>query len=62
MPEPVSLLRRRRVALALATGALLALASGFGGVVAALAGWLAQPAFALGLRWRRVGGAPHRLA
>src|SRR5690606_11505852 len=60
MPEPVSLLRRRRVAFALAAGALLALASGFGGVVAALAGWLAQPAFALGLRWRRDGEAPER--
>ncbi|AWV06062.1 ankyrin [Lysobacter maris] len=42
--------------LAVAAGALLAVLSGFGGVVAALTGVLAQPAYALAVRrWR--GGA-----
>src|SRR5690606_17361136 len=62
MPEPASLPRRHRAALALAAGVLLAGLSGFGGAVAALAGWLAQPAFALGLRWRQGGEAPARAA
>ena len=51
--SPASALRRRRFALALALGVALAALSGFGGVVAAIAGWLAQPALALALRWRR---------
>ncbi|MGV8960246.1 MAG: ankyrin repeat domain-containing protein [Stenotrophomonas sp.] len=50
MTEP---LRRRAIAIALAAGAVLTLLAGFGGVVAALGGWLAQPAFALAASWWR---------
>src|SRR5690606_10330427 len=60
MPERASPLQRHRVAIAPAVGALPAIATGFGGALAALGGWLAQPAFALGLRWRRGGDAPDR--
>src|SRR5690606_22916298 len=60
MPEPVSVLQGRRVVIALAVGVLLVAMTGFGGALAALGGWLAQPAFALGLRWRRGGDAPDR--
>ncbi|GAB3310397.1 ankyrin repeat domain-containing protein [Luteimonas notoginsengisoli] len=58
MPE--SLLQRRRWAIAFAIGLVLAGVGGFGGMVAALGGWLAQPAFALALRWRRDAQAPDR--
>ncbi|HVI59707.1 MAG TPA: ankyrin repeat domain-containing protein [Luteimonas sp.] len=60
MPE--SLWQRRRFAFALACGVLLAALTGFGGALAALAGWLAQPALALATRWRRGGAAPGRKA
>lgn len=43
----------RRFALALAAGLLLAAAAGFGGILAAVAGWLAQPPLALAARWWR---------
>ncbi len=59
MPEPRS---RQRAAIAIATGAALSLLTGFGGVVAAVAGWLAQPALALGARWWRDGTAPPAVA
>jgi len=42
---------RRETAGALATGMLLAVLTGFGGVIAALAAWLAQPALALAVSW-----------
>ena len=58
MPE--SLLQRRRWAIAFAIALVLAAVGGFGGMVAALGGWLAQPAFALALRWRRDAQAPDR--
>jgi len=45
--------RRTRALGALALGALLALATGFGGVAAAACGLLAQPAFALAVSWWR---------
>src|SRR5690606_12822025 len=49
---------RTRALGALAAGALLALATAFGGVAAAACGLLAQPAFALGVsRWRRTRAA-----
>jgi ankyrin repeat protein len=55
MPEsptaPLSNLRR--IALAAAVGVLLAGLAGFGGIVAALAGALAQAAFALAVSWQR---------
>ncbi|KQO00473.1 MULTISPECIES: ankyrin repeat domain-containing protein [Stenotrophomonas] len=44
---------RTRALGALAVGALLALVAGFGGIAAAVAGLLAQPAFALGASWWR---------
>ncbi|WP_305806361.1 ankyrin repeat domain-containing protein [Stenotrophomonas sp. YIM B06876] len=55
MTEP---LRRRAVAIALAAGVLLTVLTGLGGAVAALAGWLAQPAFALAASWWRRTRAP----
>src|SRR5690625_7745911 len=59
MPESRS--RHGYVAAALLVGALLALAGGFGSVAAALGVWLAQPAFALAVRWwRATGQAPAR--
>jgi uncharacterized protein len=60
MPE--SLRHRRGFAPALAIGMVLAVVAGFGGVVAAIAGWLAQPALALALRGWRDGQAPARKA
>src|SRR5690606_26900679 len=60
MPE--SALPRRRFALALGAGIVLAGVAGFGGVVAAICGWLAQPAFALAMRWRGGGAAQDRAA
>jgi len=54
------MLQRRRAVIALVAGVLLAAATGFGGVAAVLGGWLAQPAFALGLRWQRGDAAPDR--
>ncbi|KRG45214.1 hypothetical protein ARC78_03235 [Stenotrophomonas pictorum JCM 9942] len=45
--------RTRAIAAALATGLVLSLATAFGGVVAALCGVLAQPAFALAVSWGR---------
>ncbi|MCW5581128.1 MAG: hypothetical protein KIS72_07300, partial [Luteimonas sp.] len=44
---------KRQVAAAAAIGIALALAGGFGGVSAVLAGWLAQPALALAVRGGR---------
>ena len=58
MPE--SWLQRRRWMVALAIGIVLAAVGGFGSVLAALAGWLAQPALALALRWRGGAQAPGR--
>lgn len=43
--------RKRRVVIATCIGIVLAGLSAFGGVLAALGGWLAQPAFALACRW-----------
>lgn len=43
--------------MALAIGVALAAVAGFGGAVAAIAAWLAQPALALGVRWWRAGAA-----
>ncbi|MDN5782290.1 MAG: hypothetical protein L0H23_09790, partial [Luteimonas sp.] len=60
MPE--SLLQRRRWLVALAVGIVLAGLAGFGGAVAAVGGWLAQPALALALRWRSGAPAPDRAA
>ncbi|MCI4568105.1 ankyrin repeat domain-containing protein [Lysobacter sp. CFH 32150] len=42
-----------KFAIAAAVGVVLAALGGFGGVIAALAGTLAQPAFALAWSWRR---------
>ena len=54
MPEPaISRPTLRAVALAAGCGVLLAGLGGFGGVLAALAGALAQPAFALAVSWQR---------
>ena len=54
MPEPaISRPTLRPVALAAGCGVLLAGLAGFGGIVAALAGALAQPAFALAVSWQR---------
>ena len=47
----------RAITLAAVAGIALALLSGLGGIVAACAGWLAQPAFALALRWWRQPGS-----
>ncbi|WP_282296197.1 ankyrin repeat domain-containing protein [Stenotrophomonas sp. PS02289] len=44
---------RRAIATALLAGGVLALGTAFGGLVAALAATLAQPAFALGISWWR---------
>ncbi|NZA28681.1 ankyrin repeat domain-containing protein [Luteimonas sp. SJ-92] len=55
MPEPQR--PRRRAALAFVSGAALSLIAGFGGIAAALGLWLAQPAFALGVRWWRDAGS-----
>lgn len=46
-------LYRRAIAVALLAGGVLALGTAFGGVPAALAATLAQPAFALGISWWR---------
>ncbi|MHC9086360.1 ankyrin repeat domain-containing protein [Luteimonas sp. RIT-PG2_3] len=51
MPEPT--VSRRPALLALALGLVLAAISAIGVVPALIAGWLAQPAFALAARWRR---------
>lgn len=44
-------LRSRAIAIALAAGLLLTLATAFGGLLAAVCGVLAQPAFALAVSW-----------
>ena len=44
---------RRAIAAAFAAGGVLSLGAAFGGVVAAIAATLAQPAFALGISWWR---------
>ncbi|HST45915.1 MAG TPA: ankyrin repeat domain-containing protein [Luteimonas sp.] len=56
MPDP----RSRHGATALAVAILLSVLTGFGGIVAAVCGWLAQPAAALAVRWMRTddGGRP----
>src|SRR5690554_5395239 len=54
MPEPKS--RRSHAIAAFVAGTLLALAAGLGSVAAALGIWLAQPAFALAVRWWRGTG------
>ncbi|HVR82052.1 MAG TPA: ankyrin repeat domain-containing protein, partial [Luteimonas sp.] len=46
----------RAIALAAVAGVMLTLLCGFGGIAAAGAGWLAQPAFALAMRWSRQRG------
>ena len=51
MPEQTS--GRPRAIAAFVIGTLLALAAGFGSVFAAPGIWLAQPAFALAVRWWR---------
>ncbi|WP_407353115.1 ankyrin repeat domain-containing protein [Luteimonas sp. R10] len=57
MPDPQR--PRQRAALAFVFGAILSLIAGFGGIAAALGMWLAQPAFALAVRWwRGTGPAP----
>jgi ankyrin repeat protein len=63
MPESakgMSALSGRRFAIALAIGIVLALSTGFGGIFAALAGWLAQPVLAFALRWHRAQDAVER--
>ena len=55
MPEAYS---RRRSLLAAGIGVALAVLAGVGGIVAALAGWLAQPAFALAMRGSRKQATP----
>ena len=53
--KPMLLTKRGlpKFAIAAAVGVALAVLSGFGGAIAALAGTLAQPAFALAWSWRR---------
>jgi uncharacterized protein len=46
-----SAVRRRATLVALAAGLLLAMLAGFGGVIAGLGVWLAQPALALAVSW-----------
>ena len=59
MPEPKS--RRGPAIAAFLIATLLALAAGLGSLAAALGGWLAQPAYALAVRWwRGTGPAPAR--
>lgn len=53
MTEPQRAARLRAAGLAAAAGVVLTLLGGVGGVVAALALWLAQPAFALAVSWLR---------
>ncbi|RDZ26349.1 ankyrin repeat domain-containing protein [Lysobacter silvisoli] len=53
---------RLRLAGTAAAGFVLALLAGVGGVVAALAGTLAQPAYALAMRWWRNGAEPPHTA
>ncbi|MCF8814033.1 hypothetical protein KIP36_11430, partial [Xanthomonas campestris pv. campestris] len=53
MTEPQRAARLRAAGLAGAAGVALTLLGGVGGVVAALALWLAQPAFALAVSWLR---------
>jgi len=67
MPEPTRSSRTSRVASlplriggVLAGGVLLGLVAGFGGIVAAIAGALAQPVNALAVRAWRDGGLPER--
>ena len=48
LPRPA-----REVIVSAVAGLLLAALTVFGGVIAAIAGWLAQPAFALALSWWR---------
>ena len=55
-------LRTRAVAVALGIGLLLTLLTGFGGVVAAVCGVLAQPAFALAVSWLRRSRTRRELA
>lgn len=45
--------RSRLLPIAFGAGVLLSLLAGIGGLVAALATWAAQPAFALGVSWAR---------
>lgn len=52
---PDRLRTRQRAAIALAAGVVLSLLAGFGGIVAALAALVAQPALAFGVRWMRDG-------
>ena len=54
--KPMLLTKRGlpKFAIAAAVGVVLAVLGGLGGVIAALAGTLAQPAFALAWSWRRV--------
>lgn len=58
MPEAAAL--RRMAALALSAGLLLAALTAFGGVVAALCAWLAQPALALAVSWHAGTRGPAR--
>ena len=66
MPEPTS--GRGHAIAAFIAGTLLALAAGLGSVGAALGIWLAQPAFALAVRWwlavdqRQGRGSAHQFA
>ncbi|MDO5504928.1 MAG: ankyrin repeat domain-containing protein [Pseudoxanthomonas suwonensis] len=53
MPEPLR--PTRAIAAAAVLAAIATLATGLGGVVAAVGGWLAQPAWALAVRWWRGG-------
>ena len=55
MPEPKS--RRGPAVAAFLIGAVLALAAGLDPLAAAIGGWLAQPAYALGVRWWHGTGA-----
>ena len=62
MPEPgQSQPSWRPVALAAGAGAALAALAGFGGLVAAMAGALAQVAFGLAVSWQRRTRAPQRV-
>ena len=60
MPE--SAYPRLRIAAALVMGLALCAVAGLGGAVAAVAGWLAQPALALAVRGWREGALPAREA
>ncbi len=54
--------RSRAIAAVAVAGVLLALGAAFGGIAAALGGWLAQPAFALAVSWLRRSRRPQPLA